>query len=113
MTGRPIGRQTIVRLRAATVQDRHGNTVRDWATATAKTIRGCSVDPSAPTEMLLGRDADKVGAFVMAPIDTDVVSSDRIRFGGRDYEVYGQPNEWPSPSGRLDYLAIVLQKWEG
>lgn len=113
MTGRPIGKQTITRIRATTTTDRHGNAVRDWGTAAELMIRRCAVEPGAPQEYLLGRDADRIAFFVMAPLSADVVSSDRIRYAGRVYEVSGEPAPWPSDSGRLDYLAIVLQKWEG
>jgi hypothetical protein len=107
------GRQTIYRLRADVTEDDHGNDVRDWTTPDQKAIRGCAVEPGAPAEYLIGRDASRVQWFVMAPLRADVRGTDRVKWQGVTYEVSGQPAPWPSDSGRLDYLAIVLQTWNG
>jgi hypothetical protein len=107
------GRQTIYRLRATVAEDDHGNDVPDWTAPDQKTIRGCAVEPGAPQEYLIGRDASRVQWFVMAPLCADVKSTDRVKWQGVTYEVSGQPAPWPSDSGRLDYLAVVLQTWNG
>jgi len=107
------GRQTIIRLRATTATDDHGNDVPDWSAPGRKPIRGCAVEPGAPQEYLIGRDASRVQWFIMAPARTDVKGSDRVEWQGVVYEVSGEPAPWASESGRLDYLAIVLQTWNG
>jgi hypothetical protein len=107
------GRDTIVRLRATTEEDDHGNDVPNWTYPARKPIRGCAVEPGAPQEYLIGRDASRVQWFVMAPYGTDVKGSDRVEWQGVTYEVSGEPAPWRSSSGRLDYLAIVLQTWNG
>jgi hypothetical protein len=107
------GRQTVYRLRATTAQDSHGNDVEDWAAPARKAIRGCAVEPGAPQEYLIGRDASRVQWFVMAPLGADIKGPDRVEWQGTVYEVSGQPAPWESGSGRLDYLAVVLQTWNG
>lgn len=107
------GRQTVYRLRADVVQNDHGNDVRDWNNPARKAIRGCAVEPGAPQEYLLGRDANRIAWFVMAPYGADILPADRVEYQGVAYEVSGPPAPWKSDSGRLDYLAVVLQRWEG
>lgn len=107
------GRQTVYRLRATTAEDDHGNQVEDWDNPARKAVRGCAVEPGAPQEYLIGRDAERVQWFVMAPYGADIRSSDRVEWQGVVYEVSGQPAPWKSDSGRLDYLAVVLQVWNG
>lgn len=110
---RPPGKQTIYRLRATLTEDDHGNDHRDWTTPDRKAIKGCAVEPGAPQEYLIGRDASRVQWFIMAPLGADIKGPDRVQWQGITYEVSGQPAPWPSTSGRLDYLAVVLQTWNG
>lgn len=113
MTGRPIGRDTVTRRRAAPGTDGHGNATKDWTAPDLLPIKGCNVQPGASIEYLLGRDETLVAYTVMAPLASDVTATDRMDYAGKTFEVYGEPALWPSPSGRNDYLLIYLQKWNG
>lgn len=115
MVGRPMGRKTITRLRALTVTDPYSQAATlDWSQAPAELdVTGCEVQPGTTQEYLLSRDQVLVAWTVFAPAGTDVTEYDRVRFNGRAYTVYGHPAEWDSPSGRMNYMEIVLQDWKG
>lgn len=112
---RPIGRLSITRLRAKTVTDPYSQTSElDWTQPPDELlVKGCDVQPGTTHEYLLQRDQVLVAWTVFAPPGTDVTEYDRVRYNGDIYTVYGHPAPWASPSGRLDYLEIVLQDWRG
>jgi hypothetical protein len=105
--------QSITVRRAALVDD-HGTDVRDWSGSLAEhTIAGCSVQPLTAQEILANRDAVQVQWRVYAPAGADVEATDHVAFGGHEYEVVGEPLRWPSPTGGLDHVELLLSRWEG
>ncbi|HLT10774.1 MAG TPA: hypothetical protein VK028_08200 [Micromonosporaceae bacterium] len=61
------------------------------------------------------RDAAMGAMRVFLPPGVDVLASDRLRLpgGGRDYEIIGEPLRWPSPTGGLDHVELIVKRWEG
>lgn len=102
---------TIVRVRAVTVEDDHGDLSRDWATSDRVTISGCLVQPGASQEILDNRESVSIAWTVYAPYGSDVVSTDRVEFEGVTYPVSGEPLRWRSPSGQLSHVVIALERW--
>lgn len=113
--GRPIGRKSITVLTAQKSLDPYSQAlVDDWKlTPSELPVTGCDVQPGTTQEYLLGRDGVLVAWTVFAPAGTPVTAYNRVRYKGTDYEVYGHPAEQDSPSGRLDYVEIVLKDWRG
>ncbi|MDN4645363.1 hypothetical protein [Arthrobacter sp. PsM3] len=113
--GRPIGRKSITVLTAQKSLDPYSQEpVDDWTLPPAETtVTGCEVEPGTTQEYLLNRDQVLVAWTVFAPAGTQVSTYNRVRFNGNVYTVYGHPAEWDSPSGRLNYVEIVLQDWRG
>lgn len=107
-------KDTVIVVRAATVADRYGNQVRDWATASRTDVPGCSVQPLDMAEQVSpDRDAVTTRWRLFAPAGVDVAATDRISWGGVDYEVDGDPQRWQSPTGGLAHLEVVLRRVEG
>lgn len=113
--GRPIGRKTVTVLTAQKSLDPYSQElVDDWTLPPAEVVvGGCEVEPGTTQEYLLNRDQVLVAWTVFAPAGTVINAYNRVRFNGNDYNVYGHPAEWDSPSGRLNYVEIVLQDWRG
>lgn len=114
--GRPLGRKTITVLTAQQTQDPYSQELKDdWSLPPAAEVdvRGCEVEPGTTQEYLLNRDQVLVAWTVFAPAGTQVSAYNRVRYNGEVYTVYGHPAVWDSPSGRLDYVEIVLQDWRG
>lgn len=103
--------QTVVRQRASTTEDVHGNQVPDWNSPTSVTIGGCSVQPGATEEDLGGREAVAIRWTILAPAGVDVLATDRIVVNGVPYSVDGEPARWGT--GVLDHTKIFLKRWEG
>lgn len=88
---KPRWRGSITRIRAALVTDEYGTPTaeRDWASATETAINGCSVQPVPGKEYALGREAIVTRWRLFAPGGTDLLATDRVRYGGLIYEVDG------------------------
>lgn len=110
---RRLGVDTITVLHAPLADDGHNNMLPDWAHATSTIVRNCSADPGASLEYLLNRDTSLIAWTVFAPAGTAVEATDRVKFNGVTYEVWGEPLRWNSASGHLDHVVIMLQKWGG
>jgi len=113
--GRPLGRKTITVLTPQKTADPYsGDLVDDWTQPPAEVlVKGCQVEPGTTQEYLLNRDQVLVAWTVYAPPGTQVNTYNRVRYNGTVYTVYGHPAQWDSPSGRIDYVEIVLQDWRG
>lgn len=109
-----FARQTITIRRAPLVTD-HGAQVRDWDSddVAEHSVAGCSVQPLTGQEILANRDTVQAQYRVYAPPGADVEATDHVTFGGDDYEVVGEPLRWPSPTGALDHVELLLNRWEG
>ena len=105
-------RQTITRIRPGTKTER-GSIVPDWATASEKTISGCSVQPSSTSLSQDGRVLGVTdGLTVYAPVDADVRAGDRICYGSDVYTINGDPLIWPGVA-RMQHIQLNLQRWRG
>lgn len=114
MLGVSFATQTLTRVRYPLVGDGHGNQVRDTGAVPDEVeVPGCSIQPGASAEVLAGRDAVSVLWTVYAPPGADVVALDLVRYAGVLYEVSGEPARWPSPTGSLDHMVVLLVRWEG
>ena len=104
--------QTVTVRRAPLVADAHGG-YRDWSVATPSTLTGCLVQPVSSSEEATNRDGVVADARMHAPAGTDVLSSDRLVVDGAEYEVIGEPLRWPSPTGALAHVEVLLRRVEG
>ena len=108
-----FAREVITRLRYPILDD-HGTAVPDYDAVPAELdIRRCWLEPVVSQEVNDGRLAVSTGWNVAAPKDADLVSTDHVRYGGVEYEVVGDPQRVPSPTGALDAVRLTLQRWEG
>jgi hypothetical protein len=104
--------QSILRERAALVDDGHGNQVRDWTSPSVLSITGCSVQPGTTAVDRLNRDGVLIQWTVFCPAGADVLAGDRIQLaGGLRYEIDGEPLRWQF--GVVDYVVLYLKRWEG
>lgn len=99
-------------VRAPLVSSR-GSVERDWSRATETTLNGCSVQPTATSANLEGREQTAIAFDCYAPQDSDIQASDRIEFNGESYAIDGVPFEWKSPTGAVSHMLIKLKRWQG
>jgi hypothetical protein len=50
---------------------------------------------------------------VFAPPGSDVVVTDFVQWAGKVYRVHGEPQEFRSPNGQTNHLAIGLVRYDG
>lgn len=104
--------QKIIRLRPKTTTAR-GSTIYDWSDPDSLEIAGCSVQPAGTSLTQDGRvQGIADGLTVYAPAEADIKAGDRIRFGGNDYTINGDPLMWPG-AARLAHIQLNLQRWRG
>lgn len=108
-----FAREVITRLRYPTRSDHGVDRPNYRATPDELDIGRCWLEPLQSQENNDGRLAVSTGWTVAAPKGADIVSTDHIRYGGTEYEVVGDPQRVPSPTGALDAVRLVLQRWEG
>jgi hypothetical protein len=103
--------QTITVIRPTWTDD-HGTTVADWTTPTEHDVAGCSVQPLPGTENLAHRDAVSTLWRLIAPVDADLLDTDRVRAAdGQTYEVTGSIQRWLD--GVNDHVDAELTRVEG
>lgn len=102
---------SITRLRSDLIEDSRHNLVP--GPVTEQEIKGCSVQPGASGEVTTMRDTTKIVWTVFAPYTAEIVSTDRIKYGDRIYEIDGEPERWKSPTGALSHVRVFLVRWEG
>lgn len=83
------------------------------ATPDELAIPRCSVQPGASLEVLDGGEKVRVAWTVYAPTNSDITGSDFARVKGQLCRVVGDPEEWEVGLGRVDHLAIHLERWRG
>jgi hypothetical protein len=109
-----FARQTITRVRGALVADGYGSlTERDWTNAVSTTITGVSLQPMPSSEYERGREAVLTAWRLYAPAGTDLEAGDRIVYDGDTYDIEGDSQNWPSPTGQLDHVEAVLRRVVG
>lgn len=104
-----------VQIEEAVLVNRRGKMERDWTQAPAKTttVPGCSVQPGASDEVLAGRQGVTVQYTVLMPPGYPITAHSAVRYQGTRYQVDGEPKVWPSPTGGLDHIDVLLIDWKG
>lgn len=97
---------TLVRRVLSSSRDEYGN---DAYTEVSSDVPGVPVWASGMSEITQGRDTviSDLTAFLTLPAGVDVASIDKVRVDGNDYEVVGQPNDFPSPLTGFDPGVLV------
>jgi head-tail adaptor len=102
-------RQTVVRLRASTTEDRYGNQVEDWDDPDELPVWNVSVAPRLQAEDNAQlRQGVPIGLTLYMPPHTDIKATDRVRVAGRVHRVDGNPAVWGA-SG----IVVHLEDAEG
>ena len=104
-----------VTVERAPLSPSRGASVRDWARASAHTVRGCSVQPASTSTDREGRAAHAASdAVLYAPPAADVAAGDRVTdSAGRAWLVDGEPMAWASPTGAVSHVQCNLRRWVG
>ena len=105
---------TVVRQRATTTDDGHGNLVGDWTTPNELSIAGCRVQPLSSQEVLEHREAgSEVEKRLLMPPSSDLLTTDRVVFDSVTYEVEGAPLRHRSPTGVAAHDEALLRRFDG
>jgi hypothetical protein len=111
-----VFRHTMTRLRAPAVENRHGNSVRDWDDAGVEPgtdLAGWAIDAGDTAGDEAGRSGTIVNYTARRRGDTDVLSSDRLRWRGEVFEVEGDVLFQPGPSVRTSHVIVRLKRAKG
>lgn len=106
---------SIVRLRAPLIADKYGNTsLRDWANASRLAVGNVSVQPDASQEETGDRNSVATGwrLFTRRGVDLDLLSTDRVEFGGMTLEADGEIGRYRF-SGRVHHVEARLKRVTG
>lgn len=106
-------RDTVTVLRAGLVDDGYGNQVPDWSDPVRAEVTGCRLQPMPVEDYVLDREAVTTRWRLFAPEGTDLRATDRVEHDGVAYQVEGDPERWPSPTGRLAHVEALLRRTEG
>ncbi|WP_433145071.1 phage head completion protein [Actinomadura nitritigenes] len=78
----------------------YGNAVTyGWGPDASRTTVEACVEPNGTGEATGGRDTVTVHIRVFLHPGTEVKATDRIEWNGRTYEIDGEPQRWPDPTG--------------
>jgi hypothetical protein len=99
----------------------YGNQTLDWDNATTTALDGVHVQPVAePEQIAAGRDTVTTRWRLQMPADVaeslpagELQATDRVTYRGKVYEIDGQPERWPSPTGTMDHVDAFLVLTEG
>lgn len=107
-----FAQQSITRLRAGAIVDDYGDTIQDWTSPDELEIAGCVVHPVF-VEEVVDPTTDSVirRQWVGAPAGSDIVATDRVRYGGRVYRVDGEPAGFET--GVLDHIELTMTEVTG
>lgn len=89
-----------------------GNTVRTYP-ENGPTLKGVLVEPVATREDNNNRTAKITQYRVQTKPGADVQDEDHFRYRGKVYQVLGEVQYQPSPSGTLDHLVFTMEVWSG
>lgn len=106
-----FARQSLVRLRPTEEND-HGNTTYTYPT-TGPSVGGLVVEPVFTREDNVNRTATITQYRVLAPPTADVRDNDHFLYRGKEYQVVGEVQYQPSPTGALDQQVFTLEVWSG
>ncbi|ALY09966.1 head closure Hc1 [Arthrobacter phage Pumancara] len=107
-----FARQTLVRLRPTEISD-HGNVTYDYTNPAEFPINGCIVQPTTSSEVSANRSATLTQYLVQAPASADIRDNDHFRYAGKEYQIVGEVQIQPSPTGALDHATFTMNRWEG
>lgn len=106
-----FARQSVERLRPTETTD-HGNTTFDYP-ENGTTVNGLVIEPVFSREDNLNRTATITQYRVTAPPSVDVQDNDHLRYRGKVYQILGEVQFQPSPTGALDQLVWTMEVWSG
>jgi hypothetical protein len=109
---------TVTVVRAAVTQDRYGNDVHDWMSATRTTVTDVAVLPTTQTEDATGARTGVVTGWRLYSkpgTEPDVRASDRVEWRGDTLEVVGEVARWPHPlrRGAVHHVELELRRVTG
>lgn len=105
--------QTVTRLRGTTGTDAYGNTVSNWDNPNSLDVSPCTVQPIAGSETFDTGGGRLTSRWSLhAAADADIETGDRISYGGTIYDIDGSVRRFPSPSGNLAHVEVMLQRRE-
>lgn len=104
--------QTVTVVRPAYIVQR-GDTIPDWGNATTHDIVNCVVQPLVGDEVLGDRDSVQYRWKMFLPPNSDITAYDRVIHQGVTYEVDGDIQRWPSPSGAITHDECALNLVRG
>jgi hypothetical protein len=107
-----IANQSVVRLRGGTGQDEYGNDIIDWANPGQAIIGGCSLQPAPTAEYTDTREEVLTRWQLWAPVEADILHTDRILSDGVTYIVDGSVQVW-SQLGLAHRTCLLRQLEEG
>lgn len=88
----------------------HGRAVEDWSLEpTSRTVTGCSFQPAVGQSDDENRTGSQLTAALFMPSGDPITARNRVRFGGDDYEIVGEPERWDY----VDHVLVRLERWEG
>jgi len=103
--------------------DERGDRFPNWETAAEHDLVGCRLQPMASDEVHFTGASDAEGGTartaiitrwrLFTPVDPDLGPHDRVRYDGTVYEIDGQVQDWPSPTGMLAHSEVVLRRVDG
>lgn len=105
----------IVIIRAPLLIDARDNTPwRDWDNAVETTINNCMVEPFPLAEKLnfednRDREYSRTAIRIWVPPSTDVVYTDRVRWGADIFDVFGTPGRWINFDGKLQHISFIAR----
>jgi hypothetical protein len=106
-----FARQTVTRLRAATGTDSYNNPIVDWGDPDPLDISPVIVQPISGSETFDTQGGVLVSRWSLhADADADIADGDRIVYGDDTYDIDGAVQVFPSPSGRLGHVEVMLKR---
>jgi hypothetical protein len=106
-----FARQSVTRLRGTETTDRYGDPIVDWTAPDRRTIEPVTMTPIPGTETFDAAGRRLVTRWELhANSDADIRDRDRIEHNGTEYDIDGAVQLFPSPTGNLDHLEIMLKR---
>lgn len=115
--------QAITVIRPTEWIDERGDRFPNWDTAAEHLVTGCRLQPMASDELHFTGSSESEGGVartavitrwrLFTPHDPDLQALDRVRYDGTVYEIDGQVQDWPSPTGALRHSEVILRRVDG
>jgi hypothetical protein len=90
-----------------------GDSIPNWSDTVSHDIPNCIVQPLVGAEVLGDRDSVEYKWKMFLPANSDITSYDRVIHLGVTYEVDGDIQRWPSPSGSITHDECSLNLVRG